>query len=248
MKEKRAVASTQRTASRKYQPHARVRGLNDALASAYGPQGWWPTTAHPGEKPVYRPGREGHATTDAEAFEIMVGSILTQNTAWTNAEMAIMNLTRRGLMSPEAILAAGDDLNPIIRSAGYYNQKASRLRLLSRRVIDGGGIAHYRGQPTTDLRETLLSFTGVGPETADSILCYAFSRPVFVVDAYTKRLFTALGLPAGSYGEMQELVHESLAANAGELGDFHARIVRLLKEKEKARQDFLAGAFPVRNG
>lgn len=169
---------------------------------------------------------------DREAFEIVVGAVLTQNTAWRNVEKALINLTRDIGLSPETIAGCDGALESAVRPSGYYNQKAARLREISRNIVDDGGIAALRGYPTEALRALLLSWKGIGPETADSILCYAFSRPVFVVDTYTRRLFRALGLPHGSYGETQALVHQAIPPDAARYNDLHARIVKLFAMKE----------------
>jgi len=206
----------------------KVRKLNHALFQAYGSQGWWPTTKEPGERPIYYPGREGRIVSDHEAFEIITGSVLTQNTSWSNAEKAIMNLSRLNMLGIKKIIK-GDDglLTSAIIPARYYNQKATRLKQIAENILKEGGIKTLRSFPTETLRKLLLSWTGIGQETADSILCYAFSRDIFVVDAYTRRLFHKLNLPSGTYEEIQSLVHQSIKPSAAEYGDFHARIVKL---------------------
>jgi len=206
----------------------KVRKLNHTLYQVYGSQGWWPTTREPGGQPVYYPGREGRIVSDHEAFEIITGSVLTQNTSWSNAEKAIMNLSSQNMLGIKKI-ATGDDrlLASAIIPARYYNQKSIRLKQIAKNIIKEGGIKTLRSFPTETLRKLLLSWTGIGQETADSILCYAFSRNIFVVDAYTRRLFHKLNLPSGTYEEIQTLVHQSIKASAAEYGDFHARIVKL---------------------
>lgn len=210
----------------------RILLLDACLLERYGPQGWWPTTPSPGAPPVYRRGSEGMPVGDREAFEIVVGAVLTQNTAWRNVEKALVNLSRDIGLSPEGIAGCDGALESAVRPSGYYNQKAARLREISRNIVDQGGIAALRGYPTEALRALLLSWKGIGPETADSILCYAFSRPVFVADAYTRRLFQALDLPHGSYGEIQALVHQAIPPDAARYNDLHARIVKLFATKE----------------
>ena len=206
----------------------KVRKLNHTLYKIYGSQGWWPTTREPGEKPVYYPGREGRIVSYHEAFEIITGSVLTQNTSWSNAEKAIMNLSGLNMLGIKKI-AKGDDglLASAIIPARYYNQKSARLKQIAENIIKEGGIKTLRSFPTETLRKLLLSWTGIGQETADSILCYAFSRDIFVVDTYTRRLFHKLNLPSGTYEEIQNLVHQSIKASPAEYGDFHARIVKL---------------------
>jgi len=212
-----------------------IRRLDDELLRLLGPRGWWPTTRRSGRPPVYRIGREGEPVSDRAAFEIMVGAVLTQNTAWRNVEKALVNLTAARQLEPKTIATAGTWLEAAIRPSGYFRQKAERLRLLAAATISAGGVKGLRRVPTSDLRALLLSWHGVGPETADSILCYAFARPVFVVDAYTRRLFAARGLPHGAYDEIQELVHAALPSSVARFNDLHARIVSFISRT--------AGAF-----
>lgn len=205
--------------------------MDQRLLDEYGPQGWWPVTPPGGDAPEYRVGEEGAAVDDRAAFEIVVGAVLTQNTAWRNVEKALVNLAGEIGLDPAAVAHAGPDLESAVRPSGYFNQKADRLRTISRHILDCGGIAALRGYPTDALRRLLLSWKGIGPETADSILCYAFTRPVFVVDAYTRRLFNRLDLPHASYTEMQTLVHQSIPPNTARYNDLHARIVKLYVSK-----------------
>ncbi|MEZ4524933.1 MAG: helix-hairpin-helix domain-containing protein [Desulfobacterales bacterium] len=213
----------------------KIISLNRVLFQMYGDQGWWPVTEEKGKAPVYHPEAEDRQITDSEAFEIIAGSILTQNTAWRNAEKAVMNLNSQNLLNMEKIAQCDERLETAIRPAGYFNQKAARLREISRHIINCGGIAGLRILSTETLREMLLSWKGIGPETADSILCYAFGRPVFAVDRYTVRLFEKLELPRASYAEIQEAVHTALPVSAYEYGNLHACIVRLSVQKETER-------------
>ncbi len=210
----------------------KVNITNQILINMYGPQGWWPTTLTPGQPPVYYPGREGRIVTDKACFEIIVGAILTQNTSWTGAEKAIVNLTTKRLMDSATLAASDEHLETAITPARYFNQKAKYLRGIAHSILTAGGIAALRPYSTPKLRKLLLAWNGVGPETADSILCYAFNRPIFVVDAYTRRLFKAVHLPSESYDVIQTLVHASLRPSAAGFGDFHARIVKLMANKE----------------
>jgi len=142
-----------------------------------GPQRWWP-----GDTP----------------FEVMVGAVLTQNTAWTNVEKAITNLKRaRALTAKRIDTLAADELAALIRPAGYFNIKARRLQNFCRWFLTQGGEKALNGWDDVELRHGLLSVNGVGPETADDMLLYAFNRPVFVIDAYTRRIFQRLGLISG---------------------------------------------------
>jgi endonuclease-3 related protein len=177
------------------------------LLSAYGPQHWWP-----GDTP----------------FEIMVGAVLTQNTAWTNVEKAIANLLAHDKLSPEAIIAARKDhLANWLRPSGYFNVKAERLKNFCRWYVDAGDFNALSVLDTDTLRDSLLTINGVGPETADDVLLYAFERPVFVIDAYTRRLFSRLGFIAGdeTYEDLRLACEDRLASDAGLYNEFHALIV-----------------------
>jgi endonuclease III related protein len=172
-----------------------IRTYYRALFHAWGPQHWWPAQSR---------------------FEVIVGAYLTQNTAWTNVEKALANLRGARLLSASGIRRASlSELERLIRPAGYFRQKAKRLKIfvafLDRQY--GGSLAKLFAVPTKKLREELLNLHGVGPETADSVLLYAGNHPVFVVDAYTRRI---LGrheiLPEkAAYDEIRELLERALA-------------------------------------
>ena len=144
-----------------------------ALLSHYGPQNWWPAQTR---------------------FEVIVGAYLTQNTSWRNVELAIANLRRAGVLNPAGIRGLPlKQLQALVRPSGFFRQKARRLKIFVR-FLDthyGGFLSRMFAQPTDELRAELLSLEGVGRETADSILLYAGGHPVFVVDAYTRRIFGA---------------------------------------------------------
>jgi endonuclease-3 related protein len=200
-------------------PPAPFRTYYDALFAAYGPQHWWP-----GRSP----------------FEVIVGAILTQNTSWTNVEPAIRNLHREKLLTPRAIETASlARLARLVRSSGYFRQKAKKLKCFARflRSEFGGSLTRMFRTPTAVLREKLLSVHGIGPETADSILLYAGKHPVFVVDAYTRRLLERheLATPAQSYEEIRRLFERSLPGDAPLYNEFHALIVRIGKEYCRTR-------------
>ena len=159
----------------------RLLHIFGVLKRAFGPQHWWPA--------------------EDGAFEVMVGAILTQNTAWSNVERAISALRAQDCLSPERIISLEHDaLANMIRPAGYFNVKARRLSRFCQWYLDKGGYAALSEWPDGGLREALLAVHGVGPETADDILLYAFNRPVFVVDAYTRRFLSRLGLVAEDIG------------------------------------------------
>lgn len=192
--------------------YARLRG-------AWGHAGWWP-----GDSP----------------FEVCLGAILTQNTAWTNVERALDGLRSRGLLSLEALLALPPRrLEELLRPAGTYRVKARRLRAFLEFVRDqlGGRVETLRTGRWPDWRRRLLAVPGVGPETADAILLYAAGRPVFVVDAYTRRIAARLGLtpPEASYDQLQRWFGQRLPARAALFNDYHAQLVRLAKEACRVR-------------
>ncbi|MDY6941916.1 MAG: endonuclease III domain-containing protein [Pseudomonadota bacterium] len=181
----------------------------ERLLTEYGRQHWWPAE---------------------ERFEILVGAVLTQNTSWTQVEKAIATLRSVRCLTPEALLArTAVELGELIRPAGYYNVKARRLQALCHWFVESGGFAALESCPTESLRRGLLQVHGVGPETADSILLYAFSRAVFVIDAYTQRLFSRLGLIAGPmpYEALRAAVesHWPAGGSVDQYGEYHALIV-----------------------
>ncbi len=196
-----------------------LRKYYAALLRRFGPQEWWP-----GETP----------------FEVMVGAILTQNTAWTNVEKAIANLRTYGLLDPRRLdeVDAGT-LALAIKPAGYFNVKARRLKSYVEwfvRRFDGDA-ERMKRVPPARLREELLEVKGVGPETADSILLYALDFPSFVVDAYTYRVLTRHGLAPEetTYDEMKELFESSLPAKAPLYNEFHALLVAVGKDFCRAK-------------
>ena len=191
-----------------------LSGIYRQLLAHLGPQHWWPAKT---------------------PFEVVVGAILTQHTAWTNVERAIGALRQRGLLTPQALarLPVGR-LARLIRPAGYFNVKAKRLKaFLSFLFRDyGGRLTALWNEEAATLRRALLTVPGIGPETADSILLYAGGIPVFVVDAYTKRILARHGLvaPTAGYDEIQRLFMDRLPRHAGLYNEFHALFVRVGKE------------------
>lgn len=188
----------------------RLLRIYDGLLAAYGPQGWWP-----GETP----------------FEVIVGAILTQNTAWTHVEKAIANLKAAQVLTPAGLLALpAAEIAPLIRPAGYFNSKARKLRAFVEFLDQQhhGCLDSLFAAETPALRETLLGLHGIGPETADSILLYAAGRPVFVIDAYTRRMMARLGLAsaAQSYPDLQALFAAHLPPSVSLFNEYHALIVR----------------------
>ncbi len=184
------------------------------LFKCYGPQKWWP-----GE------------TTD----EIIIGAILTQNTNWTNVEKAIRNLRKAGALTLEAVAdMAPSTLAILIRPSGYYNIKTARLLETARwftRQRKAAGSPLLESFRTGALRRDLLAVRGIGPETADSILLYALDRPVFVVDAYTRRFLLRHRLieEKAGYEDIRSMFEENLPRDAILYNEYHALIVRLGK-------------------
>jgi endonuclease-3 related protein len=191
-----------------------VREVYRRLRRRRGPVGWWPA-----ETP----------------FEVCLGAILVQNTAWTNVEKALGVLRGRGELSLASLdpLSAAD-LAPLIRSAGCFNVKARRVRafldFLGREY--GGRVEAMRSDPPAVLRAKLLAVPGIGRETADSIALYAAGHPLFVIDAYTRRVFARLGLIQGDepYDALQRLFMDALPMDPVLFGDFHGQIVELAKD------------------
>jgi len=200
-------------------PAPELRAYYDALFAAFGPQHWWPSSKSGGP------------------FEIIVGAILTQSTAWTNVEKAIVNLRRARVLTPRAIERIPiARLARLIRPSGYFHQKAKKLKAFVRFLRDehGGSLARMFRTPTAELREQLLAVHGIGPETADSIMLYAGSHPVFVVDAYTRRILfrhaliaekPTRSLPGSTYEEIRALFESALPHDAQLFNEFHALLV-----------------------
>ncbi|RJO66484.1 MAG: endonuclease III domain-containing protein [Myxococcales bacterium] len=189
----------------------RLLAIYDRLRIHFGHRDWWPGDTR---------------------LEICVGAVLTQNTAWKNVERAIANLKQAEALSVGRLLALPlDELAQLIRPAGYYNLKARRLRAVLEFLAANGGadFSRFADWSLEAFRGQLLAVYGVGPETADSILLYAFDRPTFVIDAYTRRIFARLGLsePDASYENLQRLFMSALDTDAPLFNDYHAQIVAL---------------------
>ncbi len=202
--------------------HSGPMELYESLYAAYGPQHWWPAKS---------------------VMEMMVGAILVQNTAWTQAAKAVDALAANNLLSADGLLGVDDEiLWGLIRPAGYFRVKARRLKSLAAFLAGYDDLGDLFSLETMELRRRLLRVNGVGKETADSIICYGARQPIFVVDAYTYRLFSRIGWVGeeSDYDEMQELVHGSVPMETKLLGEFHALIVRHAKEHCRVR--------PVCNG
>ena len=181
------------------------------LYKEYGPQYWWPA-----DKP----------------FEVMVGAILTQNTSWTNVEMAINNLKAKKMLDYASIASSNhEQLAEVIRPSGFFNQKSDLLQRFSLFYMNQGKTSGLKKWPKSTLRKQLLDISGIGPETADSILLYALDKPVFVVDAYTRRIFTRLGLLPDKidYDGIQNYFQQRLTPTLLMFQEYHALIVEHAK-------------------
>ncbi|MFH1593127.1 MAG: endonuclease III domain-containing protein [Candidatus Omnitrophota bacterium] len=184
------------------------------LYAHFGPQRWWPSET---------------------LFEMIVGAVLTQNTAWANVEKAIHNLREKDLLDPQRIASVNmRKLRLAIRPSGFYNEKAKRLKEVTGFLIRScnGKIGELRGIDKGILRRRLLEIYGIGPETADSILLYALRKPVFVVDSYTRRLLFRHRLigEAATYDQIQALFMDNIPRRAGLFNEYHALIVKTGKE------------------
>lgn len=203
----------------------KIRAFYEALSASYGPQHWWPAPT---------------------PFEVCVGAILTQNTSWGNVERALANLKQAGVLSPEALWALPpEELAELIRPAGYYRLKAGRLRSFLDLVVNsyGGSLEQLFELPTDRLRQEVLAVSGIGPETADSMLLYAASRPVFVVDAYTLRIAFRHGIvdQECDYDLLQETFAGALEPDVALFNEYHGLLVQVGKLHCRKREPSCVG-------
>jgi endonuclease-3 related protein len=209
-------------------PPASLPGYFETLSRSLGPMHWWPART---------------------PFEVIIGAILTQNTSWSNVERAIVQLRRARLLTPRAIERVSPArLARLVRPSGYFRQKAKKLKAFVRflRLEYGGSLKRMFRTPTNRLREQLLDVHGIGPETADSILLYAGGHSVFVVDAYTHRIFSRHGLTRGKpdYEPMRTLVEARLPRDPRVYNEFHALLVHVGKHWCRPRGP-LCGQCPL---
>ena len=195
-------------------PGRPFRSFYRLMNDHFGPTHWWP-----GDSP----------------FEIAVGAILTQNTAWTNVERAISNLKTKELLAPDVILACRiERLHRALKPSGYFRVKTKRLRNFCRYLAKEheGSMEKMAQRPLGELREQLLGVSGIGPETADDILLYACEKPIFVVDAYTRRILSRHGLAESTakYEDLQSLFHRHLERDVHLFKEYHGLIVWTAKE------------------
>ncbi|MFH1403546.1 MAG: endonuclease III domain-containing protein [Candidatus Altiarchaeota archaeon] len=209
----------------------RLEETYSRLYESFGPQGWWPAE---------------------DRFEVIVGAILTQSTSWSNVEKAIGSMRDDRVLSPEGIRKADSvRLSGLIRSSLYHNAKARKLKAFVE-FMDreyGGSMEAMMREDAGSLRPRLLSVWGVGPETADSIMLYALDMPSFVVDAYTRRIFSRLGLFSddADYGFMKRFFEDNMDRDVGLYKEYHALIVELGKRFcRKSRP--LCGGCPLHDG
>jgi endonuclease-3 related protein len=193
--------------------------IYETLYQTYGPQNWWP------------------ARTRAE---MMIGAVLTQNTAWTNVEKALSNLRKNSALNFQTLeKTPRQQIAEWIRPVGYFNQKSGYLKNLAGLIAEYDSISRLFKLNTPTLRKQLLAVKGIGPETADSILLYAANRPVFVVDAYTRRLLAHYGHQnesTASYDRIAKRFTDALPADVQLFNEYHALIVRWAKEHPKKRK------------
>ena len=208
-----------------------VKNIYQKMYELYGPQGWWPLINYRGTTPDktgvtqgYHPLNYDLPEKRNEIYEVILGAILTQNTTWQQANKAIQNLNRLNALEPEKLLSLNEDtLKSAIRTAGFLNQKSNYLRAVTKFYIKLDG--------TVPTRKELLKVKGVGNETADSILLYAFKQPEFVVDAYTTRIFTHLGIADKNikYMKLKELFQSNLTPDVAVYQEYHALLVEHAK-------------------
>lgn len=194
-----------------------IQKVYKKLLAQHGQQEWWPADSK---------------------FEVMVGAILTQNTSWTNVERVIENLKGESMLCAESIVSIKHiALAKLLKSSGYFNIKAKRLQSFCKWFLKKGGYKRLRYWPTKILREELLSVYGIGYETADDILLYAFERPIFIIDAYTRRIFSRLGFIEGNehYDELRLKFESNLLINVKLYSEYHALIVHHGKEICKSK-------------
>ena len=195
-----------------------LKSIYNKLYEEYGPQGWWPINNKYNKQDFSK-------KTEQERFEISVGAILTQNTSWKNVETALNKLRDNNALNKKTIRNISQEaLAKLIKSSGYHNQKARKLK----------EFAEFNKKVT---RENLLSIWGIGPETADSILLYAYNHPIFVIDTYTKRvmLYKGIGKEEWNYELWQNFFHENLEKDYKLFNEFHALFVKSAKQLKKQK-------------
>ena len=206
-----------------------IKQIYDILLQEFGPQGWWPIV---NGKTLLCEYHVSAPRNEKEALEICFGSLLAQNTSWKNAEKAMVNLKKENLINVKKIIETKDKkLAQIIRSSGYHNQKAKKLKNFCEFLLKNydGKLSLFFKNRLLKLRKQLLSVNEIGPETADSIILYSAKKPIFVVDAYTKKILSRLGYMEKTYDELQVLFMQILTNSEKLFNEYHALMVELGK-------------------
>tara|TARA_B100001964_G_C14253644_1_gene611194 strand:+ start:3861 stop:4619 length:759 start_codon:yes stop_codon:yes gene_type:complete len=206
-----------------------IKSIYDSLYSHFGSQHWWPVTKT-GNIPKYH---KNIKLNEKQKLEICFGAILTQNTSWKNVEKAIINLNKNNLININKILKINNKkLAEIIKSSGYHNQKAKKLKnfcsFLFKNYNSNVGL-FFKNNNVEKIRNELLSINGIGPETADSMILYAAKKPIFVIDAYTKRIMNRISFKENNYDELQDLFMKNSNNNEKLFNEYHALLVELGK-------------------
>src|SRR3989338_2886441 len=221
-----------------------LMGIYNSLFSKFGPQLWWPVT----ESGKFHPEYTGGPKNEEQKLEVCFGAILTQNTNWKNVEKAIIELKKKNLIDVKKILRIENKkLAKIIKSSGYHNQKAKKLKNFCNFLLNNynGKLNLLFNNNINELRKQLLSINGIGPETADSIILYAAKKPIFVIDAYTKRILNRIGYKEKSYDELQKLFMQNLPNNERLFNECHALLVEL--GKSICKKEPLCKKCPAKN-
>jgi len=224
----------------------KILRIYNQLFKVYGPQGWWPLIcerSNPtknGEIKGYHPNNYEFPKTCNQIYEVCIGAILTQNTSWRQVEKTLLNLNKLNAISPKSIMAMDiERLKEAIKPAGYFNQKAIKLKRFTEFFLSLNG--------RTPTRDELLSIWGVGKETADSMLLYAFKMPTFIVDAYTRRIFTNLRMidKDDAYDEIKALFENNLEHDLIIYQEYHALIVEHAKLHYSKNSDYAQKTKPI---
>jgi len=193
----------------------KIKKIYQILLNEHGKQGWWP------------------AKSNNKKFEIIIGAILTQNTAWRNVEISIKNLAKNNLIDINKIKKINSNkLKNLIKSSGFFNQKAERLKIIANHLSNYKNLNEFFKRPGKEIRQELLSIKGIGHETADSILLYAGSKPFFVIDAYTRRIFYRFGICNENieYEDLQNLFIQALPKSIRLYKEYHALLDETAKK------------------
>ncbi len=223
-----------------------IKRIFKTLHTSFNSQHWWPVTKERELIPKYH---KKINLSEKQRLEIIFGAILTQNTSWKNVEKAIINLNKNDLINAEKTNKINTKkLAEIIRPAGYYNQKAKSLKNFSHFLLKNynGRLGKLFNNKVIDLRNELLSVKGIGPETADSIILYAAQKPIFVIDAYTKRIYSRIFNVKKdlNYEELQNIFERNLKKDTRLFNEYHALLVELGKNYCKNRNP-LCNSCPV---